>query len=219
MALIDDLLARLIQPLFDLLNRWLAPLRRIWDKIIQAKDHLLNVGSATQHLFDSITSEVQAWRTFKENPRWRSRVINAPIAFEKTQELIQGIPDSWRAIVDLFRELRGKVDAVGEPEAEAREFAADLESGEGVSGLLRRLPRLARGLERLFGFLAIAVDALETIANAIGDLQTIVDEASRIRREIEELDTIFLSQKNPRKTVRTADGGSLKIRLGNLHEA
>lgn len=211
-------LDRLIQPVIELLNRWLSPLRKLWDKIIQAKDHLLNIGQATQKLFESVRNEIEGWRNFRENPRVKSRVISVPIAYEKTRQLIEGIPASWRAIADLFKELRAKVDAVGSPEAEARDFAADLESGEGVSGLLRRLPRLAKGLEKLFGFLAIAVDALESIASAIDDLQTIIDELSRVRTEIEELDSLFLTQKNKRKTLRTRNGETFKIRVGSLHK-
>lgn len=213
MALLDSLLS----PIFSAINRWLGPLRRLWEKIIQAKDHLLNIGNSTQHLVLTVKNEIEAWRTFKENPRWRSRVVNLPTAFDKTKELIAGIPASWRAIVDLFKLLRDKIDSAGDPKAEADEFAEDLKSGEGISGLLKRVPRIAKGLERTFGFISLAVDALESIANAIDDIQTIVDETARIRGEIESLDTIFLSQSNKRRTEKLADGSSIKIRVGNLH--
>lgn len=208
----------LISPILAAVRRFLGPLNQLWEKIVEAFTHLTKLGSAVTQLVQTIKDEIEAWRTFKENPRWRSRVISVPIAFEKTKELVLGIPASWHAIVDLFTKLKEKINTAGDPEAEAKDFAADLEGGEGISGFLRRVPRLVKGLERLFGFLAIAVDALETISGAIDDLQTIVDETARIRSEIEQLDSIFLSQKNPRKTEKLVDGGSIKIRVGNLHK-
>ena len=218
MALIDDIISRLLRPVFDALNRWLRPLRKLWEKIIAAKDHLLRLGDDTRHLFDSIKDEVDGWKSFRSNPKIKGRVVSLPTAFEKIAALIRGIPEAYHAIVDLVRQLREKVSGSGDPKVEAEEFAADIESGEGIAGLLRRAPRLLKGLEKLFGFLAIAVDALESIVAAVGDLQTIVDEAKRIRLEVEDLDTIFLQQKNPRKVLTTTEGAKIKIRVGSLHK-
>lgn len=211
------LLARLLQPILNALNAWLGPLRKLWEKLVATWEHMLSVGEDTKHLVLSVQAEIEGWRTFTLRPKVRNRVISLPLAVDKTKALIQGIPDSWRAIVDLFNQLRDKIQTSANPKSEGEEFAADLESGEGVAGLLKRLPKLAKGLEKMFGFLAIVLDALETISSAIQDLQTIVDEASRIRKEIEDLDTIFLSQRNKRRTVRTVDGESLKLRVGSLH--
>lgn len=202
-----------------LINTFFSPLRPLFDKLVSGFQHLKNIGSDIEKLVTTIENEVEAWRKFKANPKFANRVISVPVAFDKTKALIQGIPDSWRSAVDLFRQLKSKVDTTGSvDEAEAEEFTRDLESGKGISGLLRRAPGLLKIAEKFFGVIALAVDALETISSAISDVQTIVDETARIRSEIEDLDSLFLSQKNKRRVEKLADGSTIKIRVGNLHK-
>ena len=93
----------------------------------------------------------------------------------------------------------------------------DVESSGGISALLRKFPALAKGLEKLLGVLGLIVQALDAIATTIDDLQQIVDELKALRLEFEKLDTIFLSQSNKRKTLRLADGSSIRVRVGKLH--
>jgi len=45
----------------------------------------------------------------------------------------------------------------------------------------------------------------------------LVNEAKAIREEIESLESLFLSQSNSRRTVHLKGGGSMRIRVGNLH--
>jgi hypothetical protein len=58
---------------------------------------------------------------------------------------------------------------------------------------------------------------LETIIASVDDLIAIVQALKDIRINIETADAIFLQNKNARKTVKLADGTSMKIRVGNLH--
>lgn len=212
MALFDFL-----SPLLDKLKQALGPLGKLWDKVVEAWNHITNIIGASQTLVSTIESEISAWKNFKEDIRFGSRVINLEKAIDKTTQLIQGIPDSWHAILDLVKEIKGKIGGVSEPvEGEVEALETDIEEG-GVSGLLKRFPALAKFFEKALGFVSLLVDALESIANAIADLQTIVDETKRIRLEIEHLDTIFLQQKNKRKYLKLADGRSIRIRVGSLH--
>ena len=212
MALFDFL-----SPLLDRIKAALGPLGKLWDKVVEAYNHVTNIITTGNHLVDSIVSEVNAWKNFRENIRFKQRVINLEKAIEKTTELIQGIPASWHAIQDLVKSIRSKISAVDTPSAgEVEELETEFESG-GISNLLKRFPALAKFFEKALGFVSLIVDSLESIANAIDDLQTIVDEAKRIRLEIEQLDSIFLQQNNKRKNLKLASGKTIRIRVGSLH--
>jgi hypothetical protein len=112
-----------------------------------------------------------------------------------------------------FREKVGGQNAA----QEAEEVATDLEGGAGES-LLKRLPRLSRGLEKMLGVVSLVVDALISWSDAVDKLQTIVDEITRLREAIEKGDLIFLKQSNPRRMQTLSDGTKIKIRVGNLHQ-
>jgi hypothetical protein len=206
-----------LSPLLNRIKQALGPLGRLWDKVVEAWNHITNIITNGQALVDSIKAEVDGWKNFKEDIRFSSRVINLEKAITKTEELFQGIPDSWHAIQDLVKEIKNKFN-VSEPKpSEVEDLEAEFEEG-GISNLLKRFPALAKFFEKALGFLTLLVDALESIANAIDDLQTIVNEAKRIRLEIEQLDSIFLQQNNKRKNVKLASGKTIRIRVGSLHQ-
>lgn len=212
-----------------LFNQLLAPIEALFDRIFggtvvgrlvakirEGISHILTLVQRIQHLVDSIKTEITEFSHWREDIRFKSRVISLPAAIEKTRDLIQGARDSWAAIVALMKDFREKVG--GENAAQdAEEVAADLEGGTG-EGILKRLPRLAKGLEKLLGVISLIVDAVISWSDAVDKLQTIVDEVTRLREAIEKGDLIFLKQSNPRKTLTLTDGTKIKIRLGNLHQ-
>jgi hypothetical protein len=207
----------LIEPLLTRIRQSLGPLGKLWDKTVEAYNHVVGVIGKTDQLAETIKSEIEAWKNFKQDIRLKQRVVNLEIAIEKTTQLIQGIPDSWHAILDLVKNIKGKIAGVPEPVAgEVEAIESEFETG-GVANLLKRFPALAKFFTKALGFVTILVDALESIADAIDDLQTIVDETQRIRLEIEKLDTIFLQQNNKRKTLKLASGKTIRIRVGSLH--
>lgn len=173
------------------------------------------------HLKDSVLEEIDAWKNFKQDVRFKQRVISLESAIDKTRDLIQGIPDAWHSIIDIVKQVKEKISE-SSPEAATTElendFKAATESG-GLKNLVEKFPRIARAFEKFVGIAAVIFQAAESADNVIMDLQTIVDELRRIRLEIEKLDTIFLSQSNKRKTLKLADGSSIKIRIGHLHSA
>ena len=83
MALFDFL-----SPLLDRIKAALGPLGKLWDKVVEAYNHVTNIITTGNHLVDSIVSEVNAWKNFRENIRFKQRVINLEKAIEKTTELI-----------------------------------------------------------------------------------------------------------------------------------
>lgn len=202
--------------LFGLIRSFLGPFGKLLDYLKQSYDHLTTIFDSAQMLTQSVIDEVNAFRNFKEDVRFKQRVVNLETAIQKTRDLIEGIPAAWKAIIDIVQQFKKQITAEGNPLEEAEAVTEDLESG-GITTLIKRFPALGRALERLLGVLALIVQALEGIVNTIDDLQTVVDEVRRLRLEIEKADTIFLSQSNPRRTVRLENGTTMRIRVGKLH--
>jgi hypothetical protein len=212
-ALIDIILGP-IERLFDHIFGGTV-VGRLVTKIRDGIAHILTLVQRIEHLISSIKSEVHQFSTWKEDLQIKSRVISIPAAVEHTQDLLQGAKDAWQAILDLIKDFKEKTTG-GDPKAEAEEMASDLEGGAGES-LLKRLPKLGKGLEKLLGVVTLIVDSIISWSDAVDKLQTIVDEVTRIREAIEHGDLIFLKNRNPRRVVKLQDGTTMKIRIGNLH--
>ena len=202
--------------IFDRLKTFLGPFGKLLDSLKKSYDKLINIFDTGKKLTDSIITEVNGWKNFKSDIRFAQRVVQIESAVEKTKQLIEGIPESWRAIVDIVKTLKSQISSETNPIEEAEAATEDIEAS-GVKSLLTKFPALAKALEKVLGVLALVLTALEAIATTIDDLQTIVNELRAIRLEIEKLDTIFLSQSNKRKTLRLQNGKTIKIRVGKLH--
>jgi hypothetical protein len=212
MGLFDSLLNQLLAKL----KVFLGPLGKVWDKLVEAWTHITHIASDSAKLITTITSEVSAWKNFKQDIRFKQRVVNLESAYQKTRDLITGAVDAWHAVLDLAKQF--KEDLFTEQAPEAGELLADVEEG-GTKTIVDLFPKLGKAAEKILGVLGALVVALEQAVNLIADLQTIVDELKRIRLEIEKLDTIFLQQDNKRKYLKLANGKTIKIRLGKLHSA
>lgn len=204
--------------------KFLGPVGKVIDLGVSAIKRLGTIVQRQTKLMDDAVKEFQAWRNFKEDIRLKSRVVNLESAITKTRALIEGIPAAWHAIVDIVKDFRRKLDPVGAETAENIEIAGDLGkveegTGEILTKLLNKFPKLLKGLERAAIILGLILDALESLSKLIDDLQVILDEITRLRLEIEKLDSIFLSQDNKRERVKLADGKTIRIRLGKLHSA
>ena len=212
MALIDVL----INPILDAIKRLLGPFGKLFDILGKFWTNLTSLGSRVQHLYLSILAEIQAWRTFKEDISFRTRVINVKSAIEHTQDFIDQLKLAWGAVKDLVQDLKGKFQTTGDPVGDAKAAVDDIEAS-GFKGLLEKFPRLAKGLEKVLGFVALLADALESISGGVDDLQAILDTITAIREEVETGSTFFLQQKNARKSLKLQNGKTIKIRVGNLH--
>jgi len=206
-AIIDGLIARF--------KTFLGPFGKLYDKISAGISDIVHLFGRTKALVDEVRTEVDAWRNFNANPKFKNRVTNIRKAVEATKNLVVGIPAAWQALVDVVSQFKEKLTETN-PTAEAEEAISDLESA-GEGGITKLFPKLARSGERILGVVTLIVDAVGGISAVISDLQTIVDELKMVRTEIEDLDTLFLSQKNKRRTVTLTDGTKMKIRIGNLH--
>lgn len=211
-----EFLLRLLQPLIDKLKEALGPFGKIFAIVNKFWTRLTSLRQNVQKLVDTILGEIRAWKGFKEDIAFRTRVINLPKAIDKTKEFIDQLRSAWDAVIELWTDLKGKLEFGGNPTEEAEAAIKDLEAS-GFKDILSKFPRLLKGAEKVLGFVAIVADALSSILAAIDDLQRIADAVKALREEIETGSTVFLNNRNPRKTIKLADGGSMKIRVGNLH--
>jgi hypothetical protein len=154
------------------------------------------------HLIQSVKDEIEGFKNFRQDLRFKSRVVNLESAITKTRDLILGIPATWRAVLDLFSQIRSAI-------------AKDVAAEEGAAILAVE----TAGLSEVVVGLTVVYQIASFVESVISDLQTIVDEISRFRKEIEKLDSIFLTQSNKRKRVKLEDGSTMLIRVGKLHAA
>jgi hypothetical protein len=178
----------------------LGDLGKLFTNVKTTFKHLTGVIGAGQNLFESVKGEIDGWKNFREDIRLKSRVVNLETAFRRTRDLILGIPASWRAVLDIFSQVR-------------KAIAKDVAAEEGAALLAIE----TAGLSEIAVAIGIFYQVLSFVADIISDVQTIVDELKALRLEVEKLDTIFLSQSNKRKRLKLANGKSIRIRVGQLH--
>ena len=211
MSLFDSFLSAIVN--------LLGPFKPLFEKVKDSYEKVTTLWQAAGNLVQSVKDEVEAFKNFKSDLRLKQRVINLETAISKTRDLILGIPTAWRSIVDIVRTFRAQLDAAPKnPAAEAEEAVSEIESGGGLGAILKRFPKLARGLEKLIGAVGIIADGAVTVRHVVDDLQNVVDEVKRLRLEVERADTIFLQQSNARRKILLADGTSMRIRVGKLHQ-
>ena len=168
--------------------------------IITTFTKLKDLWSEVTTLIQSGKDEIDGWKHFKEDIRLKSRVVNLETAFTKTRDLVLGIPASWRAVLDLFSQIKSAL-------------AKDVAEEEGAALLAVE----TAGLSEVAVAIAIIYQVLSFVESVVSDLQTILTEAKALRLEVEKLDTVFLQQDNKRKTLKLENGKSIKIRVGKLH--
>jgi len=215
-ALVQDLIDRLLGPIIQKIKEAFGPFGKLIDFVTHFWTSITSLGGKIQNLINLVLSEIDAWRNFKENIAFRTRVVNVKSAIEHVQEFYQQLIAAWNAIKELVQELKGKFETTGDPAAEAKEAVEDIERS-GLRDILSKFPKLLKGLEKVLGFVAIVLDAVKSIITAVDDLTTIVNALKGIREAIESGGPLFLKQSNPRKIVTLQDGTKMKIRLGNLH--
>jgi phage-related minor tail protein len=209
-------LSDLFNPILSAIKRALGPFGRLFDLLGKFWQRITHLFERIQELVELVETEIREWRNFKEDIAYRTGVINIPKAVEKTRELIDEIARARDAVVDLWLTIRDKFQTGGNPTEEAEQAIKDIEAS-GLRDILSKFPRLLKGAEKVIGFVAIVTDALETILDALDDIIRIVKAIRDIREEVEHGRTIFLQQKNPRRALALKAGGSIKVRLGNLH--
>lgn len=214
---LSDIIQRLVQPILDKIKAALGPFGKLFDLLGRFWSNITNLKANVSTLVSTIVGEISAWRDFKESIAYKNKVINLKSARESVGDFIEQLKQAWLSVKALIEDIKGKFETTGNPTEEAEQAIKDIEAS-GFRDILAKFPKLIKGAEKVLGFVAIVADALESIIDAVADLQQIADTCREIREEIQFGKAFFLQQGNSRRTVNLVDGGKMKIRLGNLHE-
>jgi len=148
-------------------------------------DSLVNLDATIQSLFTAVDtiiadtqSEIDAFKNFQFDPKWKQRVINVPTAIDQTRNFIL---DLVQTVEDDYTALRDDVTAIKTAFSSIR-----VQTGGGA------LSTILNAINELSNFLTALVDAV----NRFKDVPV---QVQQIREEIEGLESLFLQQKNPRQ--------------------
>jgi hypothetical protein len=169
---------------------------KIVDVILHIRDYTIGVIEDAQALIQEATTEWDELTHFKFVIAWKTRVISVPRVFDNIQELIALPQKVIDAVKDLITNIRTRFTAT--------------EAAEAVEEVIP-------GIGQAAGIITAICEVLIIIKGTIADVKTIVDAIQTLRKDIEDLDAIFLPNRNPRRLEQLAGGGSIKIRVGKLH--
>jgi hypothetical protein len=164
-------------------------------------EKITSIAKNIRRLATSFQVEARRVKNFKIDIKWKSRVINVPRAVDNFKSLIDelthGIHDKILTLETPFLDFAAAVHLAPPP------------PDPGVS-------RIASSFTELENF----ITALNIL---VGDIDTAIENAlalgalfDRVLQDIQHLEDLFLQQHNSRKIERLADGGSIKIRVGQL---
>jgi hypothetical protein len=149
-----------------------------------------------QELRANLQVELKKLKHFSFDPKWKSRVINAPIAIDAMRDLAetvsQTLVDKVRAVIEPLHEL-------------VLVFKSEQASLQG--------PDSPSKIARAVSFLHSVETALQQTAQAFDAAKDLSEMFLSLTDTIEHLDTLFLQQGNSRKTLTEKSF----VRIGKLH--
>jgi hypothetical protein len=141
--------------------------------------------------------EIEKLKNFQFDVRWRTRVINVPIAIDQVRNLID----------EIFHGLIDKLDQVVAPLQD-------------LSGKIQELTRKQSATEDQITALAKIEGGIAFVQTAIHDTRQAMDSVKDlselfldITNRIESGSDLFLQQGNPRVRLK----GTISARVGKLH--
>jgi len=150
-----------------------------------------------QELKANLQEEVEKLKTFKFDVRWKTRVINVPIAIEQIQNLID----------EIFKQLVQKLDDVFEPLKDLAGQVQELTRTQSASeDQVTMLAKVQGGI----GFVQIAIHNTRESFDAAKDISELFLD---ITNRIESGSDLFLQQGNPRVRLKK----TISARSGKLH--
>jgi len=187
---VESALATLLKPLISQFADTITVVTHIYD-------FTLGIVDDGTKLFNSITDEIDQITHFKFVAQWKNRVISVPKVFENIQALIAIPGQIVEAIKNLIADIGTKFKAAGAAEA---------------------VEEVIPGVGQVIGVVTIVSQVLVTIKDAIAQLQSVVDAITTVRKDITNLDVLFLSQEHGRRAIRTVEGTTILQRVGGLHK-
>jgi hypothetical protein len=197
-ALLDTVLGALgLDQLWAFILKKFPVLSKLLDLAQKVISHFTGVFQAGVDLFTSAQSEFDSWKHFKEDVRFKQRVIVVEQALKRLKQFTDELISAWKEILSLIKSAGVKLETGG-----AAEIA---EAATGIG-----LPIA------IVNAIVLVVEVLDTVRNLIDTAQDIVNVVRDVR-EFLQGDLFFLQQRNRRKVLKLESGGSIKIRVGNLH--
>jgi hypothetical protein len=211
-----SLLSTLEDRILSALSPIIGPVKAIVSLVTNFWQTATSLLNDAETLIGSILTEYNEIKNFKSRPAWKNRVISVPKALDNITRLAQIPSEIANAIKDLVAKIKGRVTGGA---SDVEDLASDVEGLEDLRGLFAKLgPKVLKIFEKVLGVLQIIADTIDTISATIKDLQTIVDDIKIVRQDLENLDALFLSQKNSREFVPLKSGKKLRLRIGSLHK-
>jgi hypothetical protein len=197
-AFLDSVLGALgLDQLFAFVLKKFPVLEQLFDLGKKIIEHFTGVFQAGVDLFNSAQSEFESWKHFKEDIRFKQRVIVVEQALKRVKEFTDELISAWKEILSLIKSAGVKLETGGAAEV-----------AEAATGI---------GLPiAIVNAIVLVVEVLDTVRNLIDTAQNIVNVIRDVR-EFLQGDLFFLQQRNPRKVLKLESGGSIKVRVGNLH--
>ena len=150
-----------------------------------------------EELRANLQTEVDKLKNFQFDVRWKTRVINVPIAIDQIRNLID----------EIFHQLIAKVDEVIAPlkdlSGEIQELARKQSASEDQVTALAKI-------EGGIGFVQVAIHDTRQAMDSVKDLSELFLD---ITNRIETGSDLFLQQGNPRVRLK----GTITAREGKLH--
>jgi hypothetical protein len=150
-----------------------------------------------EELKANLQVEVQKLKTFEFDVRWKTRVINVPIAVDQIRNLID----------EIFHQLIDKLDEVLAPLKDLAGKIQELTRQQSTSE--DQVTALAK-VEGGIGFVQIAIRDTRQAMDSVKDLSELFLD---ITNRIESGSDLFLQQGNPRVRLK----GTISAREGKLH--
>lgn len=159
---------------------------RFFDSLFQSEIHIVD---NLQHIVDkfnetklSIEHEVKLIREFEFDPHWKSRVINVPIAIEQIKTLVSHVADTFKGKLETLKAPIHDLSLIFKAEAAP---ASDQEKPSAIARAAVKVDEIATMIDQL----AKAMDVIADFTHLAED----------ITKEIQNLDSLFLSQGRTQK--------------------
>ncbi len=146
----------------------------------------------------NVELEISKLRNFQFDVKWKTRVINVPIAIEQIKDLIDEI---FHQVIDKLKAIEGPVETMI-ISLKTIKTATGPAPGEQPSGLTK-VAASVRAIEGGIANVRTAMDAARDVTSLFID----------ITQRLEGLDDFFLQQGNSRKRVTEKS----TVRIGKLH--
>jgi len=159
----------------------MANLTGLKDWVEKAYLSFVAIFDAVQSIEDSVKESVERLKDIKEfepNLDWKTRVISVPKIFDHYQELRE----------TLLTGLKDKFDTI----------VSDMHI---ITSALKKPPKVDPDIGRVVGTFLWAenlLNALLALQNALKTLMDITVIIDDLKKSVESLDILFLSQKNPK---------------------